>query len=123
MKIHKQMLILFYSLTVISFFIPFLKIDLTDYEGDIIVLIGYDNLYFYINLIILIFFNFILKKSVLSFTISIVGLSIVLALEIMSTVFHPFTFGTHSYQFGFYLHYFSISIIMYINNKSIDMQS
>ncbi|MBU3661320.1 MAG: hypothetical protein FGM14_15735 [Flavobacteriales bacterium] len=120
-KKNLLLFILFYTLTVVSFFIPFIKIDLTDYEGSIKVMMGYDNLYFYINLIIVICFNVILKKkkSFRTFTLTIVCLFIILALDIIPIVIHPFTFGKYSFQVGFHLHYFSISMIVYLIYKSV----
>lgn len=114
MKTHTILLILFYTLITVSFFIPFITIDLTDYEGGIKVLQGYDNFYFYINLIIVVWFNifFVKKKSTRTFNLTIIYLCVILALDIIPIV--TFSFGTYSFQAGFYLHYFSISMIVYL---------
>lgn len=118
---NSLLFILFYTLIVVSFFIPFIKVDLTDYEGCIKVIMGYDNFFFYINLFIVLLMNIILikKKSTTIFNLVLIFLFIIFALHIIRFVLHPFTIGTYSFHIGFYLHYFSILMIVYLIYKTV----
>lgn len=111
---------IFYSLIITSFFIPFLQIDLTDYEGNITLVMGYDNLYFFLNTAILFLVNLILIKikSRMIFSLAIVFLSIIFLLDIIPLVTHPFTFGEYTLLVGFYLHYFANTVITYLIYRS-----
>ncbi len=114
MRIKPIIFLLAYTILVVSFFLRFLKIDQTDYEGTIKIIMGYDNLYFYLNLFIVTVYGaiYLKTKSLRFFKLVLILLSIIFALNVFPVLLHPFTFGTNSLQIAFYLHYFAISSIV-----------
>jgi hypothetical protein len=125
MKRGTILLLTLYILLIITFFIPLITIDSTDYEGDIKIMMGYDNLYFYVNLMVVVLLNifFFLKKSPRIFNLSIIVLAIILFLDFTAIVIHPFSFGTYSIHMGFYLHYLSVATILYLIKRSVLIES
>ncbi len=110
---------------IVSFFIPLITIDLTDYEGEVKIMKGYDNFYFYTNALVVVLFNifFYFKKSTRVFNLTIIVLGIILFLDFTAIVLHPFAFGTYSIHIGFYLHYLSIATIIYLLKRSVKIES
>lgn len=110
---------------IVSFFIPLLSIDLTDYEGEVKIMMGYDNFYFYVNALVVVLFNtfYYFKKSTIIFNLTITVLGVILFLNFTAIVLHPFTFGTNSIQIGFYLHYLSIAMIVYLIKRSLIIEN
>ena len=125
MKRSTILLLSFYTMLIVSFFIPLITIDLTDYEGEIKIMMGYDNFYFYVNALVVVLFNifFYFKKSTRIFNLTITVLGIILFLDFTAIVLHPFTFGSYSIHIGFYLHYLSIATIVYLIKRSITIES
>lgn len=110
---------------IVSFFIPLLSIDLTDYEGEVKIMMGYDNFYFYVNALVVVLFNtfYYFKKSTIIFNLTITVLGVILFLNFTAIVLHPFTFGTNSIKIGFYLHYLSIAMIVYLIKRSLIIEN
>ena len=125
MKRSTILLLSFYTMLIVSFFIPLITIDLTDYEGEVKIMMGYDNFYFYVNALVVVLFNifFYFKKSTRIFNLTITVLGILLFLDFTAIVLHPFTFGTYSIHIGFYLHYLSIATIVYLIKRSLIIES
>lgn len=125
MKRSTILLLPFYTILIVSFFIPLVTIDLTDYEGEVKIMMGYDNFYFYVNALVVVLFNifFYFKKSTRIFNLTITVLGIILFLDFTAIVLHPFTFGSYSIHIGFYLHYLSIATIAYLIKRLVVIES
>ena len=125
MKRSTILLLPFYTVLIVSFFIPLVTIDLTDYEGEVKIMMGYDNFYFYVNALVVVLFNifFYFKKSTRIFNLTITVLGIILFLDFIAIVLHPFTFGTYSIHIGFYLHYLSIATIVFLIKRLVVIES
>jgi hypothetical protein len=125
MKRSTILLLPFYTMLIVSFFIPLVTIDLTDYEGEVKIMMGYDNFYFYVNALVVVLFNifFYFKKSTRIFNLTITVLGIILFLDFTAIVLHPFTFGSYSIHIGFYLHYLSIATIAYLIKRLVVIES